>query len=560
MELENCFQWLPSKNVLLSLPFGSEIHFKGKVKVTVLNGGLECMGCCLTVQSSVQEEIYSPRGYSLLSLCAVQHGDKLSVDELSQRWANKEDVDCIKKLKQKLASCAIAILERLDSPWTHMLDKCLAYSDSGGQRMSLFGRENSSRMTSTVPEVDEWLNVNFITHNDSSNVRVRLYEPNREWQSAVDNCKLTVQRSEHPRLVLVGGKGVGKSTLTRYLTNKLLQAVGPVVVIDFDPGQAEFTIPGCVSCTKVSEPLLGPNFTHLSMAKSYSIYIGAVNVSDVAKRYSAAMQQLITWVQSDQELSSLPWIVNTMGFSHGLGISFLKSTLKVIQPTTVVEIRSRFVKKNYAVNLRNFLPGLHYDFLQYDAMPESQEAKEMGGKDLWGIPEAYKLRDIVLLSHLGVSFPSSPIEAVTPYTVHWKDVCVQILHCDDISYANICQVLNLGLVSLGFVDLTVTEHQQQQQPIAVIDKSLIVPSIGFGIIRGIDSDQQLFYVTTSLSEEEVKNINCLSLGSIALPNGTLITQGQVKHAPYVGRRKLKGPLHSPWQRHHKPKNENGAKN
>lgn len=64
--------------------------------------------------------------------------------------------------------------------------------------------------------------------------------------------------------MLCGGKGVGKSTLLRFITNRLLSnGNDTVVVMDFDPGQAELTIPGCVSLAVVKKPMLGPNFTHL---------------------------------------------------------------------------------------------------------------------------------------------------------------------------------------------------------------------------------------------------------------------------------------------------------
>ena len=39
--------------------------------------------------------------------------------------------------------------------------------------------------------------------------------------------------------------------------------------------------------------------------------------------------------------------------------------------------------------------------LQFDAVPESLDAKNMGANDLWGIPEPAKLRDIVVLSYFG---------------------------------------------------------------------------------------------------------------------------------------------------------------
>ena len=46
------------------------------------------------------------------------------------------------------------------------------------------------------------------------------------------------------RVVGIGGKGVGKSTMLRYIANRLIQECGQILWIDLDPGQAEFTIPG----------------------------------------------------------------------------------------------------------------------------------------------------------------------------------------------------------------------------------------------------------------------------------------------------------------------------
>lgn len=66
-----------------------------------------------------------------------------------------------------------------------------------------------------------------------------------------------------PRLVLCGGTGVGKSTLLRYLVNKVLNVHEKVLVLDFDPGQSEFTVMGCVSAVVVDKPVFGPNFCHL---------------------------------------------------------------------------------------------------------------------------------------------------------------------------------------------------------------------------------------------------------------------------------------------------------
>lgn len=64
-------------------------------------------------------------------------------------------------------------------------------------------------------------------------------------------------------VVLCGGKGVGKSTLLRFLVNRCLKKWPKILVLDFDPGQSEFTVMGCLSAALVQQPLLGPNFSHL---------------------------------------------------------------------------------------------------------------------------------------------------------------------------------------------------------------------------------------------------------------------------------------------------------
>lgn len=38
-------------------------------------------------------------------------------------------------------------------------------------------------------------------------------------------------------------------------------------VVDLDPGQPEFTVPGCVSLHTIREPVFGPNYTHIKKAE-----------------------------------------------------------------------------------------------------------------------------------------------------------------------------------------------------------------------------------------------------------------------------------------------------
>jgi polynucleotide 5'-kinase involved in rRNA processing len=67
----------------------------------------------------------------------------------------------------------------------------------------------------------------------------------------------------------MGGKGVGKSTFIRCLTNRLLAATEqPVVFIDLDPGQSEFTVPGTLRSMHPN-PFKPNNFRPSTLQGSY---------------------------------------------------------------------------------------------------------------------------------------------------------------------------------------------------------------------------------------------------------------------------------------------------
>ena len=141
------------------------------------------------------------------------------------------------------------------------------------------------------------------------------------------------------------------------------------------------------------------------------------------------MKYINDFLKSDPKWSQIPWIVNTMGFNRGLGIPLLKETLKLINPTTVIEIKSRNARKNYECSLSGFITKSFTDcnYMSFNAIPESLSV-EMGGQEqmTWGIPEAYKLRDIVTLSYLEKSsVMSNPFYHQVPL----DSIHIQLLQC-----------------------------------------------------------------------------------------------------------------------------------
>jgi hypothetical protein len=49
-------------------------------------------------------------------------------------------------------------------------------------------------------------------------------------------------------------------------------------------------------------------------------------------------------------------------------------------------------------------------------------------------------------------------------------------------------------------------------------------NIGFGFVRGVDTEKRLFYVVTPVPPEEMEFVNCLTLGALTLPTGIIGSQ------------------------------------
>ena len=138
-----------------------------------------------------------------------------------------------------------------------------------------------------------------------------------------------------------------------------------VILMDVDPGQTECTPPGCISYSLIQQPLMGPNFTHLT-TPVFQLYIGDVNVSRCITRYIEAVKMLFDKLLNCPNLSRLPIVINTMGFSQGVGWDIIMFTIKLIRPSFVVQIMSEKPKNNYIGYLSKQVVNRQvFDFLSY---------------------------------------------------------------------------------------------------------------------------------------------------------------------------------------------------
>lgn len=572
---------LTKDSVLIGLPLNATIFFKGCLQVRVLHGCLDVFGHRIQAgteaAAATATRLYSPRGSSLLPLHAFQ----------SLNDQQEAAVDAVES--EGVQGDCLFVARRLAEPWTDYVQSRMKKS----WKLSLFGRDQErdggvraeeedeeGEREVRLKEMEKTLNITLI---DPARNGARLCEVGEDWELAVTSLRLAAGR--RPRLLAAGGKGVGKSTFVRWLANRLLllppaePASRPVVYLDLDPGQREFGLPGYISLAVLESPLLGPNFCRdEKLATCRSIFVGDISVSNCPGRYLAAVSQLVSWAG---ELDpTLPWLVNTMGWCKGLGLLLMKDVIQLCEPTTVVQIHSRFHRKNFPVSLspdyissqgncwRRQTKTINFSLLEFLAVPERHNAKDMRSKDSWGMPDPRTARELQLLAWLG---RAGGLAAVPVYRVPFHQVALHVCHTSDVPPCGLLAALNLALVDLCHVNLDELKYPEDERLYATLESTPVVESLGTGIIRHIDSDACVLYVATTTNAARLAAVNCLLAGAASLPESIFL-----EAAGAAGRRRTASlsrgldssivaaaapplpyvavgptdPLDTPWQRSH----------
>jgi polynucleotide 5'-hydroxyl-kinase GRC3/NOL9 len=156
-------------------------------------------------------------------------------------------------------------------------------------------------------------------------------------------------------MLICGPKSSGKSTFTKLLSNRLLSAVAErtaasasrnqkssgVAILDLDPGQPEYFVPGQLSLMHIQEPNFGPAFSHpIPYGKNRSVRahtIAAITPSMDPSLYMACALDLFAHYQILlSTIPDCPLIINTPGWVLGTGLEILLGLITKIRPTEVI--------------------------------------------------------------------------------------------------------------------------------------------------------------------------------------------------------------------------------
>lgn len=117
-----------------------------------------------------------------------------------------------------------------------------------------------------------------------------------------------------------GSQNTAKSTFIQYLLNSMIPTLIPEIhVLDCDPGQPMFSLPGCVSLSKVTQSLLTNELTpsQSGVETIKSLYLDACSPALNMKEYISKIKTLMELFSENHKDGLL--VINTCGWVDGLG-------------------------------------------------------------------------------------------------------------------------------------------------------------------------------------------------------------------------------------------------
>nr|XP_012646980.2 polynucleotide 5'-hydroxyl-kinase NOL9 isoform X1 [Microcebus murinus] len=539
---------------LLLLPAQQGFTFSGICRVTCLYGQVQVFGFNIS-QGQPAQDVFSTYTHTHLTISAVRY----SMPEKSKKEIKREARALLKShlnlddrcwsMQNFSPLCSIVLLEHLKTSTVKFLTSYPGLSYIFTQENPTFQLTPEYLTLRSVGIKKERKKKGLFLSKSALSTLEELVNVSCE---EVDGC---------PIILVCGSQDVGKSTFNRYLINQLLNSVSCVDYLECDLGQTEFTPPGCISLLNITEPILGPPFTHQRTPQKM-VYYGRTSCKNDCENYI----EIIKYVFSSYKRES-PLVVNTMGWVLDEGLLLLIDLIRLLSPSHVVQFSSAHSKylptltpsyvddkdglytkskskiRNQGFKLAEFAENLEF------ADEEKESPVVFTGHKLMRVHSEFAfrltqrnrelhnkiLRDLAVLGYLGqlqppVPKPLSPLHGMTPYQVPFNAVALRITH-SDVAPTHILYAVNASWV--GLCKILDDVRGYTNGPI-LLAQTPICDCLGFGICRGIDMEKRLYHILTPVPPEELRTVNCLLVGAVSVPHCVFKNQrGLQGTIPYV---------------------------
>ncbi|GAN10671.1 conserved hypothetical protein [Mucor ambiguus] len=560
--------------LFLGLKQGEHVVFMGQVLAAPLYGSMSIAGAVISSgrpvpKTAVKEDLlvsfypaFSPRTHSLLSIssesletASIQsHCNPVEIDEFLLEAVFDE-------LKCTDFESIIVIKDLEGSGLEGMSDAIPSFN------------KNLVKLTKKESNRDTNLSMNLLPGfhpilTPTPGVKSLRIESSWHTRATMAIDKATLQATSPLVSVVCGAKDMGKSSYSRYLINRLLAKYNRVAYLETDVGQSEFTPSGLLSLHYISNPILGPPYTHQQLEPERSFYFGSTSPRSNPDYYLACIYELVDhWRHSQKQVRDedqrewIPLVVNTQGWVSGVGYDLLISQIQHIEPTDV------FAMRHHMLEYKNLHPSFNVDILPLPSTEAFVIAKEapvlhyldcvLQDPNVVTLADSFtsiQQRDITLGSYfhqsgMGVNHHLLPrwdykkhmIHRV-PWMVDWRQGlnAIWVIY-EEVKQNELLYALNGSLVGL-IGDVEDYKHQPGPNKNTVLENDTFTPPTyfntqdepapnpqlmtchGLAIVRSIDPSRHALLLLTPLPSSTLEKVSGLVKGEIQLPLWSMLDQ------------------------------------
>ncbi|KAI6004312.1 hypothetical protein EDD15DRAFT_2192181 [Pisolithus albus] len=314
--------------VVLVLNASESVALLGVYLLTVLQGRAKLCGVTLG-PSSTQHRVFAPRSSPLpvISWAATEGHSKMSERPLPPSVHANSDATVV---LIQYASTGVEGLGRICRVFENVFKppRGTPTRDIGIPEIRLISHSTKDMLPFTTPP---------------------SWETGLAYMDLPSNNRTDITLT--PLCVVKGPKKSGKSTFSRTLLNRLLNCYRRVAFLECDVGQSEFTPGGMVALSIIESHVFGPPFTHPTLPYRAQ-YIGSSTPRANPSYYLSAIKTLLetyrleihvptfadTSTSNDDRIEDvIPLVVNTMGWTKGLGADLNARIEELVEPSHVFE-------------------------------------------------------------------------------------------------------------------------------------------------------------------------------------------------------------------------------
>ncbi|KAK8866564.1 Polynucleotide 5'-hydroxyl-kinase nol9 [Tritrichomonas musculus] len=314
-------------------------------------------------------------------------------------------------------------------------------------------------------------------------------------------------------IMVCGNKGAGKSTFTRYLINRLLNSKRKVACLDIDPGQPEFSLPGCLTLTYVDDFCFNNPEHNVLQRNQKRVFYGSNTPSDNLEYYKSCISYLVHQFinennEEEEENNSSDGtflVVNSFGWVQDLGFTIHQEIInEIIHPKQVIILHKPDEKP----------APLADPMFRYEVQPKSgpfQATPKM-------------LRDLRIIGYFRRK--QMYLSAQQPIEVNLKTIRIGFLT------VNVPPSETLTAICGSIVAFLNDERKfpKNKKLVSLLTAPPMCDCTGFGFVRAIDKNKGILYIDTP---EKKATFNTLLMGQIAVPT-CFYTETHRCDANYIG--------------------------